>query len=108
MELTRSEIFSAMNDKHLNIKEIDGEIILPVAYHAHEYTGSDGKIHNVLVIKDGISGVMYRTEVRAFIEKFMSYIESFGDLPDEEKPRIKIACRISKQNNKYVNFDLAN
>lgn len=106
MELTRAEIFKAMNDTHRNVKEIDGQEILPVAFHTHQYLDADGKQHSVLVIKDGRSGEMFKTEVMAFIEKFMSYDEAFGSLPDEEKPSIRIACKISKKNNKYANFEL--
>lgn len=108
MELTRSEIFSAMCDRLTNVKDIDGQILLPVAQHTHTYTDADGKLHSVLVIKDGITGNMYKTEVQAFIDKYASYLESFGDLPDDEKPKIQIALRVSKKNNKYVNFDLVN
>ena len=105
-ELTRAEIFKAMNDRHVNIKEMDGQEIHPVAFHTHNYMDAEGKPHSVLVIKDGDSGKMYKTEVQAFIEKFMSYDEAFGELPDEEKPRIVINCRVSKKGNKYANFDL--
>ena len=67
---------------------------------------AEGKLHSVLVIKDGKTGKMFKTEVAAFIEKFLNYLESFGDLPDEEKPDILISCRVSKKGNKYANFDL--
>ena len=49
---------------------------------------------------------MYRTEVAAFIDKFMKYDESFGDAPDDEKPQIVITIMTSKAGNKYVNFEL--
>lgn len=106
MELTRAELFKAENDSHVNIKEIDGQEILPVAFHTHCYNDAEGKQHSVLVIKDGDSGEMYKTEVLAFIEKFLSYDHAFGTLPDEEKPRIRIACKVSKKGNKYANFEL--
>lgn len=106
MELTRAEIFKAMNDSHKNVKDIDGQEIHPVAYHTHNYLDTEGKQHAVLVIKDGITGEMFKTEVMAFIEKFNSYLEAFETLPDEEKPRIRIACKVSKKGNKYANFDL--
>lgn len=106
MELTRRELFSAKHDKHHNVKEIDGETILPVAHITYQYTASDGELHSVLVIKDGITGEMFRSEVKAFIDKFMTYLEDFGDMPDEERPAIRISCRESKKGNKYANFDL--
>ena len=106
MELTRIELFKAMNDKHENLRDCDGMIISPVAYHTHTYTDNEGKIHTVLVIKNGKDGKMYKTEVQAFIDKFLKYDESFGDLPDNEKPEIVISMRTSKKGNKYVNFDL--
>lgn len=106
MELTRAEIFKAMNDSHRNVKEIDGETIQPVAFHTHQYLDADGKQHSVLVIKDGLTGEMFKTEVMAFIEKFMSYDEAFGTMPDEEKPAIRISCKVSKKGNKYANFEL--
>ena len=106
MELTKLELFKAMNDKHTNLRDCEGMIISPVATHTHTYSDADGKLHSVLVIKNGKDGKMYKTEVQAFIDKFMAYEEAFGDLPDEEKPDIRIACRVSKKNNKYANFDL--
>ena len=106
MELTRAEIFNAVNGTHPNVKEIDGQEILPVAFHTHNYNDADGKQHSVLVIKDGKTGTMYKTEVQAFIDKFMSYDEAFGTLPDAEKPEIRICCKISKKGNKYANFEL--
>ena len=57
-------------------------------------------------IKDGKTGNMFRTEVKAFIEKFMAYDEAFGTLPDEEKPDIVIQIQTSKKGNRYVNFDV--
>ena len=100
------ELFKAMNDKHENLKNCEGMIIAPVGVHTHTYTGTDGTEHQVLVIKNGKDGKFYKTEVKAFIEKFMKYMESFGSLPDEEKPEIVIVLNVSKKNNKYVNFDL--
>ena len=106
MELTKMELFKAMNDKHTNLKDCEGMILSPVAVHTHTYSDADGKMHSVLVIKNGKDGKMYKTEVSAFIDKFMKYMEAFGDLPDEEKPDIVIVLNVSKKNNKYVNFDL--
>lgn len=106
MELTRTELFKAMNDKHTNLKDCEGMIISPVAVHTHTYTASDGTEHAVLVIKNGKDGEFYKTEVKAFIEKFLKYQEAFGDCSDEEKPEIKIVMNVSKKGNKYVNFDL--
>ena len=108
MELTGRELFRAMNDKHENLKECEGQIIKPVAFHTHTYTSTDGKEHSVLVIKNGLDGQMYKTEVAAFIDKFMKYEEAFGDEPDEEKPDIVIVLNKSKKGNTYVNFDLVN
>lgn len=107
MELSRVEKFKALNSKDIqNIKDCEGQIIKPVAFYTHEYEDSDNKNHYVLVIKDGKTGGMYRTEVKAFIEKFMAYDEAFGTLPDEEKPEIVIQIQLSKKNNRYVNFDV--
>ena len=108
MELTKMELFKAMNDKHVNLRDCEGMIISPVATHTHTYTDADGKMHSVLVIKNGIDGQMYKTEVAAFIDKFMKYEEAFGDEPDEEKPDIIIILNKSKKGNTYVNFDLVN
>lgn len=98
--------FKAMNDKHENLRNCEGLVIHPVAFHTHQYSDNDGKDHTVLVLYNGIDGEMYKTEVSAFIEKFMKYDESFGGLPDEEKPKIVIILNTSKKGNKYVNFDL--
>lgn len=106
MELTKMELFKAMNDKHVNLRDCEGMIIQPVAVHTHTYTASDGSEHSVLVIKNGKDGEFYKTEVKAFIEKFLKYQEAFGNAPDDEKPEIKIVLNVSKKGNKYVNFDL--
>ena len=106
MELTKLELFKAMNDKHQNLRECEGMVISPVAHHTHQYLDADGKTHSVLVIKNGKDGKMYKTEVSAFIEKFLKYDEAFGSAPDEEKPDIVIIINTSKKGNKYVNFDL--
>ena len=106
MELTKMELFKAMNDKHTNLKDCEGLILHPVAYHTHQYIDADGKMHSVLVIKNGTDGQMYKTEVQAFIEKFLKYDEAFGDEADENKPSIVIVLNTSKKGNKYVNFDL--
>ena len=73
MELTRMELFKAMNDKHTNLRDCEGMHIKPVAFHTHQYSDADGKLHSVLVIKNGIDGKMYKTEVSAFIEKLDCY-----------------------------------
>ena len=106
MELTKMELFKAMNDKHTNLKDCEGMIISPVAVHTHTYTSSDGIEHTVLVIKNGKDGKFYKTEVKAFIEKFLKYEEAFGSDPDDEKPEIVIVMNVSKKGNRYVNFDL--
>lgn len=107
MELTRVEVFKAVNSKDLpNIKDVEGQTIKPVASRTNTYEDGEGKDHSVLVIKDGKSGVMYRTEVKAFIDKFLAYDEAFGNLPDEEKPEIIITTKKSKRGYAYVNFDV--
>lgn len=106
MELSRQQLFSAMNDKHENLKDCEGLVIQPVATHTHTYTATDGSEHSVLVILNGKDGQFYKTEVKAFQEKFLKYLEAFGDLPDDEKPEIIIKLNVSKKGNKYVNFDL--
>lgn len=105
-ELTRMELFKAMNDKHTNLRECEGLVIKPIAFHTHQYSDADGKLHSVLVIKNGNDGQMYKTEVSAFIEKFMKYDEAFGEDADEDKPEIVIILNKSKKGNTYVNFDL--
>lgn len=107
MELTRVEIFKAMNSRDVtNVKEAEGQILLPVAFHTHEYQDQDGKTHNVLVIKDGKSGQLYKSETRNFITKFLAYDEAFGTLPDDEKPEICIVLNTSKKGNRYSDFDV--
>lgn len=107
MELTRTEIFRSINSMDVtNIKEAEGKVILPVASHTHSYEDQEGKEHNVLVIKDGKTGELFKTEVQAFIKKFMAYDEAFGTLEDSEKPVMIIKLTQSKKGNKYVTFDI--
>ena len=105
-ELTPIQLFKAINDSHTNLKECEGLVIKPVAAHAHTYTSSDGKEHTVLVLLNGKDNTMYKTEVKAFIEKFLTYQEAFGGLPDEDRPEIVITIKTSKAGNRYVNFDV--
>jgi hypothetical protein len=106
MEMTRVEIFRAMQGTGIpNVKDAEGTIIVPVAFHTHQYNDQDGKEHAVLVIKSE-SGDLYKTEVQAFIKKFFAYDEAFGSLPDNEKPKICFTCKVSKKNNKYADFDV--
>lgn len=106
MELTGIQKFRAMNDRHTNLRDCEGMIIKPLAFHTHTYDDQDGKQHSVLVILNAIDNKFYKTEVQAFIDKFLKYDESFGEMPDDEKPEIVITLRTSKKGNKYVNFDL--
>lgn len=107
-ELTARELFRAKNgDGVSNVKECEGEILLPVAFTTKQYIGHDEKEHSVLIFKDGKTDRMYKTEVRAFIEKFTDYMDSFGDVPDDEKPEIVIILTKSQKGNTYVTFDLA-
>lgn len=107
MELSRVEIFRAMNGQNItNVKELEGMVISPVAFHTHEYEDADGKVHSVLVIKNGKDGMLMKTEVQAFIKNFLAYDEAFGTLPDDEKPDIIITAKTSKKGNKYINFDV--
>lgn len=107
MLMTPVEIFKAMNGSGIqNIKECEGLVIRPVGFHTHQYESQDGKEHTVLVIKNGLDGQMYKTEVQAFIKKFMAYDEAFGLIPDEEKPQIVVQLVTSKKGNKYVTFDV--
>lgn len=106
MEFSGIQKFKALNDRHPNLRDCEGLVIKPVGFHTHQYDDSDGKTHTVLVIYNALDKTMYKTEVQAFIDKFLSYDESFGNLPDEEKPEITIILNNSKKGNKYVNFEL--
>lgn len=107
MEFTPVEIFKAMNGTGItNVKECEGLIIRPVGFHTHQYESQDGKEHSVLVIKNGEDGQMYKTEVQAFIKKFIAYDEAFGSLPDDQKPLMVVQLETSKKGNKYVTFDV--
>ena len=76
MELTGIQKFKAMNDKHDNLKDCEGLVLRPVAFHTHQYEDAKGKQHTVLVIYNA------------------------------EKPEIVITIMTSKAGNKYVNFEL--
>lgn len=106
MQMTPVEIFKAMNGDAVNVRECEGLVIRPVAYHTHTYESQDGKEHTVLVIKNGKDGKLYKTEVQAFIKKFVAYTEAFGDVPDDDKPEIAVALIMSNKGNKYVTFEV--
>ena len=97
-ELTAKELFRAKNgDGVENVRDCEGQIIRPIAFTTKRYIGQDEKEHEVLIIKDGKSGGMFKTEVRAFIEKYRDYEESFGSEDDEEKPEIVISTENDKK-----------
>lgn len=106
MEFTGIQKFNARNGKLNNFKDCEGMLVRPIGFDTSTYTGQDGKEHQKLVILNGLDGEMYKTEVKAFIEKFLTYDESFGDMKDEEKPLMVIVIRKSKAGNNYVNFEL--
>lgn len=106
MEFTGIQKFKAMNDKLTNLRDCEGLVIRPIGFHTSHYEDADGKDHAKLVIYNANDKKMYKTEVKAFIEKFMQYDESFGDMSDDEKPEIVVTLTLSKKGNKYVNFDL--
>ena len=106
MKMTPVEIFKAMNGEGVqNVRECEGLVIIPVDYHTHTYTSQDGKEHLVLVIKSKDDG-LYKTEVQAFIKKFMSYDEAFGELPEDQKPAMVVKLVKSQKGNTYVTFDV--
>ena len=57
MELTGIQKFRAMNDRHTNLRDCEGMIIKPLAFHTHTYDDQDGKQHSVLVILNGIDRI---------------------------------------------------
>lgn len=98
-----------MTADNKNLKDIIGLTVKPLNWEQSNYTDAEGEIHTVLAIEllmpDG-KREFYRTEVKAFIEKFNIYDEVFRTEPDEEKPSIKITGKDSKRGNKYINFDI--
>lgn len=92
-----------------NLKDLIGQTVRPCKWEFSDYTDSDGENHNVLALElvtpDNKRGI-YRTEVRAFIEKFNVYIDLFHDEPEAERPRITITGVSSKRGNPYINFEI--
>ena len=106
-ELTAKELFRAKNgDGVTNIRDCEGQILRPIAFTTKRYIGREEQAHEDLITTDGKTGEMYKTEVRAFIEKYRDYEESFGGEDDTEKPEIVIILKKSQKGNSYVNFDL--
>lgn len=92
-----------------NLKELINQKVKPLKWEFSDYTDSDGEVHNVLAMElellDGKRGI-YRTEVRAFIEKFNHYTDIFGTEPVEDRPAIVITGVKSQRGNPYINFEL--
>lgn len=95
-----------------NIKDLIDELVRPLSWEKTAYYDNEDIQHTVLSIKfewsDGTTSTtdIYRTEVKAFIEKFGYYVEVFGELPPAEHPRIKITGKKSQRGNKYISFEL--
>lgn len=90
----------------LNLKTHIGEILQVATWEISEYSDVDGNYHRVLALSVIGTSDFYRTEVAAFIEKFQTYIDVFGNEPLEDRPRIKITGKTSKRKNEYISFEI--
>ncbi|MBO5869658.1 MAG: hypothetical protein J6Q89_02805 [Clostridia bacterium] len=92
-----------------NLKELIKQTVKPLKWEFSDYIDSDGEKHNVLAMEletsEGKRGI-YRTEVRAFIEKFNIYNDVFGTEPVEDRPAIVITGVKSQRGNPYINFEI--
>ena len=89
-----------------NLKTHIGEVLAIEKWETSEYVDADGVPHSVLSLSINGTGDIYRTEVRAFIEKFRTYIDVFGECPIDQRPLIKITGRTSKKRNEYISFEI--
>ena len=89
-----------------NLKSHIGETIKVSDWEFSEYSDVDGQYHNVLALSMPNTREIYRTEVRAFIDKFKKFITVFENVPVEERPFIKITGKTSKKKNDYIDFIL--
>ena len=89
-----------------NLKTHIGEVLAIEKWETSEYVDADGVPHAVLSLSINGTGDIYRTEVRAFIEKFRTYIDVFGECPIDQRPLIKITGRTSKKRNEYISFEI--
>lgn len=89
-----------------NLKTHIGEILAVEKWETSEYVDADGVPHCVLSLSIAETGDILRTEVRAFIEKFRTYVEIFGECPVDQRPRIKITGKTSKKRNEYISFEI--
>ncbi len=89
-----------------NLKTHIGEVLQIEKWETSEYVDADGVPHSVLSLSIYGTGDIYRTEVRAFIEKFRTYIDVFGECEINERPFIKITGKTSKKRNEYISFEI--
>ena len=89
-----------------NLKTHIGEVLAVEKWESSEYVDADGVAHCVLSLSIHGTGDILRTEVRAFIEKFRTYIDIFGEEPVDKRPRIKITGKTSKKRNEYISFEI--
>lgn len=92
-------------DAH-NLKSHIGEVLKIDKWELTEYIDADGTYHNVLAVAIYGTKDIYRTEVKAFLEKFKTYIDVFGEAPVDERPYIKITGKTSKKKNDYISFEI--
>ena len=103
MELSKIDQYRMRRSQNLpNLKDIIGERVKPIAELEHEYQDAQGELHTVLTIMLSDKRC-FRTEVRAFIENYHDFVESFGE---DERPDIMITGKDSKRGNKYINFEV--
>lgn len=89
-----------------NLKSHIGEILKVERWETSEYVDVGGVYHNVLALSISGTKDILRTEVKAFIEKFNSYVSVFGEESIEDRPLIKITGKTSKNRNEYISFEI--
>ena len=90
----------------VNLKTHIGEFFQIEKWEVTEYCDVSGELHTVLALSVLGTDDIYRTEVKAFIEKFRTYAEVFGDIPAAERPYIKITGKTSRKKNEYISFEI--
>lgn len=89
-----------------NLKSHINEILKVDKWEISEYSDADGGYHRVLALSIAGTKDIYRTEVAAFLEKFQTYIDVFGEESVEDRPAIKITGKTSKRKNDYISFEI--
>ena len=78
--MDKKTLYSLTRGQSMSIKDVDDRtVITPVAYAVYEDTDKDGKVNEVLAIRDKESGEVFTTISQTFKRDFFDIVALMGE-----------------------------